>query len=358
MAGGEARWESPAQRLGGALRALQQSSGRTLRSLEAEVAISDSSLSRYLRGTTVPPWATVRDLCRALGGDPADYRTLWEAAGRSQSPAGTGERLAPPAPTPAAEPVPPGYAGPECAPARRPEPEPGPARRPEREPRPARRPEAEPRPGHAPEPDPRPDPGLARDPERGPGPLPQPGPEHAPRRTRRFLRSRRAVGLAGVLTGAALGSALTALVLAPSAPGSGPGPEARNGAGAQRAAAAPAAGRLLVNRSTGACLDDSLDARLRGYVCNALSYQRWTVRTGEDGTSSLRNHATGGCLAQGGSGPVTAACGTSGAQKWKVTALPDDAMEVRNAVTGDCLDDGPTGLRTVACGRTAAQKWA
>ncbi|MFE5486126.1 RICIN domain-containing protein [Streptomyces sp. NPDC056527] len=76
--------EDPARALGRALRELQRRSGCTLRSLETTVRISDSSLSRYFRGTTVPPWATVRDLCKALGGDPADYRSLWEAADRSQ----------------------------------------------------------------------------------------------------------------------------------------------------------------------------------------------------------------------------------------------------------------------------------
>ncbi|MFI9240473.1 helix-turn-helix domain-containing protein [Streptomyces sp. NPDC053079] len=83
MAGGDESG-TPAQRLGVALRALQRRSGRTLRSLESEVPISDSSLSRYFQGRTVPPWAAVRDLCRALGADPAEYRALWEAADRSQ----------------------------------------------------------------------------------------------------------------------------------------------------------------------------------------------------------------------------------------------------------------------------------
>ncbi|MFF5427937.1 MULTISPECIES: RICIN domain-containing protein [unclassified Streptomyces] len=76
--------QQPARALGRALRDLQRRSGCTLRSLETRVRISDSSLSRYFRGATVPPWATVRDLCVALGGDPADYRTLWEAADRGQ----------------------------------------------------------------------------------------------------------------------------------------------------------------------------------------------------------------------------------------------------------------------------------
>jgi transcriptional regulator with XRE-family HTH domain len=73
-----------ARRLGEALRALQRSSGRTLRALETQVRISDSSLSRYFRGETVPPWPVVRDLCRALEADPSAYRALWEAADRDR----------------------------------------------------------------------------------------------------------------------------------------------------------------------------------------------------------------------------------------------------------------------------------
>ncbi|MFJ8593473.1 helix-turn-helix domain-containing protein [Streptomyces sp. NPDC093598] len=69
-----------ARKLGDALRSLQRRSGRPLRSLEAQVRISDSSLSRYFRGETVPTWPVVRELCRALGADPAEYRALWEAA--------------------------------------------------------------------------------------------------------------------------------------------------------------------------------------------------------------------------------------------------------------------------------------
>lgn len=88
MAEGQGGGVVPAEQLGMALRDLQQRSGRTLRSLESEVLISDSSLSRYLRGSTVPPWATVSDLCRVLGADPIEYRALWEAADGCQSAAG------------------------------------------------------------------------------------------------------------------------------------------------------------------------------------------------------------------------------------------------------------------------------
>jgi hypothetical protein len=52
--------------------------------LESRVRISDSSLSRYFRGETVPVWPVVRDLCRAMGADPAEYRALWEAADRTR----------------------------------------------------------------------------------------------------------------------------------------------------------------------------------------------------------------------------------------------------------------------------------
>ncbi|MFH9402691.1 helix-turn-helix domain-containing protein [Streptomyces sp. NPDC017638] len=78
-----------ARRLGEALRALQRNSGRTLRALETQVRISDSSLSRYFRGETVPPWPVVRDLCRALGADTSVYWALWETAdrGRLEEPA-------------------------------------------------------------------------------------------------------------------------------------------------------------------------------------------------------------------------------------------------------------------------------
>ncbi|MEV5986429.1 helix-turn-helix transcriptional regulator [Streptomyces sp. NPDC052051] len=80
MTGQPSDQRAAARKLGDALRSLQQQSGRPLRSLEAEVRISDSSLSRYFRGETVPAWPVVRDLCRALGAEPAEYRAMWEAA--------------------------------------------------------------------------------------------------------------------------------------------------------------------------------------------------------------------------------------------------------------------------------------
>ncbi|WP_269853832.1 helix-turn-helix domain-containing protein [Streptomyces sp. RPT161] len=68
------------QALGQALRAMHQLSGRTLRAVERDVSISDSTLSRYFRGQAVPAWPTVEKICAALGGDPASIRQLWTAA--------------------------------------------------------------------------------------------------------------------------------------------------------------------------------------------------------------------------------------------------------------------------------------
>ncbi len=78
MTGQQPDPRAAARELGAALRSLQQQSGRPLRSLEAAVRVSDSSLSRYFRGETVPPWPVVRDLCRALQADPVPFRVLWE----------------------------------------------------------------------------------------------------------------------------------------------------------------------------------------------------------------------------------------------------------------------------------------
>lgn len=84
MTGARPERDEAVRNLANALRALQQKSGCTLRGLETQVRISDSSLSRYLRGESVPVWPVVRDLCRAMGADPAEYRAVWEAADRSR----------------------------------------------------------------------------------------------------------------------------------------------------------------------------------------------------------------------------------------------------------------------------------
>ncbi|MEU9717751.1 RICIN domain-containing protein [Streptomyces sp. NPDC047976] len=253
---------SPGQQLGGALRALQQRSGRTLRSLESEVMISDSSLSRYLRGSTVPPWNTVRDLCRALGADPAEYRALWEAADRSQ-----------------------------------------------------------------------------------PAPPPAPPPRAAP-----WSRGRWTWPAGAALAGLLLGAGLCRLFLWPPEPAP---EEPRAGA----AAASNDVVRIFVNRSTGSCLDHSLDQGLRSFPPNGMSYQRWTFHPLPDGTGTLRNHATGACLEGDDTGLSARSCGKSPSQRWKVTAWADASVEVRSAGTGQCLDDGPGGLRARPCDRSDRQKW-
>ncbi len=62
------------------LRALREKSHRSLRELQHATFASDSSLSRYLSGRTVPPWQVVEALCRLGGRDPAELRATWERA--------------------------------------------------------------------------------------------------------------------------------------------------------------------------------------------------------------------------------------------------------------------------------------
>lgn len=289
-----------ARRLGGALRALQQRSGRTLRSLEEQVRISDSSLSRYFRGDTVPPWPVVRDVCRALGGDPTEFRALWEAADRSRP-------EPPPAPSPEAD-----------AP-------------------------SAPAPGRI---------AAVRARLTGRWAFATAG-AVAGLLTGVVvavltLQSTPSGPAAG--TGASTGS-------------SGQAPAAEGSVRAEEASAdAPKpveATRILVSRATGNCLDDSLDKGLRSYACNGMPYQWWTVNRSTDGGRQLRNHATGKCLDDGGKGLRTVPCGAAPSQRWLFVAGADEAVGVRNTVTGRCLaDHSRPGLRALRCASTRHQKWA
>ncbi|MFB6907447.1 helix-turn-helix domain-containing protein [Streptomyces bacillaris] len=310
MAAGAAP-EDAARRLGAELRALQQRSGRTLRDLETRVRISDSSLSRYFRGSTVPPWSTVRDLCRALGADPIAYRTLWEAADRCR-----------PETPPPPEPQEPSQHRPPVAPA----------------------PAAPATPAAVTEP---------------PGPPPRSRPWYrltGPGRSGRWLPA-----TAGGVAGAVLGSLLTwSLLLPPDTPAA---PAGTTGTVSDRTAAEGGPGpsntsRIFVSRATGACLDHSLDHHLRTYACNGLSYQRWTAQKLPDGTHRLRNHATGACLDHGGKGLRAVDCSASATQKWSFTTWPDESVEVRIAAGAECLDDSVAlGLRALPCTGSSRQKW-
>ncbi|POG44768.1 hypothetical protein BV881_25170 [Streptomyces sp. ZL-24] len=310
MAAGAAP-EDAARRLGAELRALQQRSGRTLRDLETRVRISDSSLSRYFRGSTVPPWSTVRDLCRALGADPIAYRTLREAADRSLP-----EPPPPPEPQELSQPQPPVTPAP-AAPAT---------------------------------------PATVTEP---PGPPPRTRPWYrltGPGRSGRWVPA-----TAGGVAGAVLGSLLTwSLLLPPDTPAA---PAGTTGTVSDRTAAEGGPGpsntsRIFVSRATGACLDHSLDHHLRTYACNGLSYQRWTAQKLPDGTHRLRNHATGACLDHGGKVLRAVDCSASATQKWSFTTWPDESVEVRSAAGAECLDDSVAlGLRALPCTGSSRQKW-
>ncbi|WP_024758314.1 helix-turn-helix domain-containing protein [Streptomyces exfoliatus] len=302
--------QEPARALGRALRDLQRRSGRTLRDLETTVRISDSSLSRYFLGSTVPPWSTVRDLCKALGGDPSEYRHLWEAADHSQrkpvrrQPAESGGPVAAGGPVTARAPA-------EGA-------------------------------------------GTEETSEAGDGDGPSDGaPPEAARRRLSPRRKHVAWAVAGAVIGLAIGAA-GAVLLRPQAPASGGAAPA----GAQGASAASDVPRIFVSRATGACLDDSLDQGTRSFACNGMSYQRWNMHTTADGGTQLRNHATGECLDHLPGGLATTACGASASQRWTVTARDDVAVEVRSTTARRCLADSAGGLRVLPCDGTTQQKWA
>lgn len=74
----------PDTQLTAALRALRDQSGLTLRQLESVANASDSALSRYLSGRTLPPWPVVEALCRAAGREPRSLRSLWLEAERGR----------------------------------------------------------------------------------------------------------------------------------------------------------------------------------------------------------------------------------------------------------------------------------
>ncbi|MEW2615344.1 RICIN domain-containing protein [Streptomyces sp. NPDC047880] len=120
----------------------------------------------------------------------------------------------------------------------------------------------------------------------------------------------------------------------------------------------PPTTQIFINRSTGSCLDDSLDYGLRSYKCNHLPYQWWTLRTLSDGTRQIRNQATARCIADTRTGLRIQDCTVSSAQHWTIDAGGDDAITLKNAVTGHCLDDSTAGLRTLPCADTHHQKWA
>ncbi|MDV5143841.1 ricin-type beta-trefoil lectin domain protein [Streptomyces sp. SBC-4] len=319
--------QEPARALGRALRDLQRRSGRTLRDLETSVRISDSSLSRYFLGVTVPPWTTVRDLCEALDGDPSAYRHLWEAADRSQRKPVRRQQVQGVEPVQGGEPV----QGVE------------PVR--DGEPVPDARPPSEPPQG---------------EPVRDTGTEAAAAPP-VPARRWFSVRSRHTVwALAGAVIGLVIGAASTALV-EPRSPASGDdAPTAPHSAhGTQGASAARADDpRIFVSRATGACLDDSLDKGTRSFACNGMSYQRWTVRTTQDGGTQLRNHATGECLDHLPGGLSTTPCGPSASQRWTVSADDDAAVEIRSTTARRCLADSAGGLRVSPCDGTTRQKWA
>ncbi|MGW9068039.1 RICIN domain-containing protein [Streptomyces yangpuensis] len=294
---GTGRHVTAARRLGDALRARQQRSGMTLRDLEQRALVSDSSLSRYFRGSTVPPWTVVRDICRAMDTDPDGYRALWEAADRAQSRppsgpaadvgAGTdGEAAAAPSaviPSPARE-APGGTAEPLASP------------------------EA---------------PLVARQ-AAAPG----------GRRGRGGV-ARWGWTAAGFVAGLVVGVGGTVLLEESPAPGTA---------------------RVFRNKAAETCLDDSVEG-LRSWPCNGLHYQEWEFRPHRSGPGDLRNRATGACLDGGGTAPRARSCDGSTHQDWTVTGREDGTLQLRNLATGACLEAGAAALTARTCDGSDPQRW-
>jgi transcriptional regulator with XRE-family HTH domain len=74
--------DTAAGRLASRLRELRKQTGRSLKDLEAELHVSDSSLSRYFSGQSVPPWPVVEQLAGLAGQDADELRDLWQQAGQ------------------------------------------------------------------------------------------------------------------------------------------------------------------------------------------------------------------------------------------------------------------------------------
>lgn len=91
----------PQDVLAARLRLIQELSGRGVRALARDTGLSSSSLSRYLSGQTVPPWAAVIDLCRLVRRDPRPLRALWERAAQPlPAPPRSSRHVQPPGPPP------------------------------------------------------------------------------------------------------------------------------------------------------------------------------------------------------------------------------------------------------------------
>jgi transcriptional regulator with XRE-family HTH domain len=77
---GATETRDPRERLAERLRGLRGATGLSLKDLEGRTHASDSSLSRYLSGKSVPPWSVVVALCELADEDPSGVRRLWECA--------------------------------------------------------------------------------------------------------------------------------------------------------------------------------------------------------------------------------------------------------------------------------------
>jgi hypothetical protein len=116
-------------------------------------------------------------------------------------------------------------------------------------------------------------------------------------------------------------------------------------------------GFLFQNGNTGLCIDDSSQFGLRGFGCNAPSYnngfQSWIIFQDSAGNWQLQNEHTGLCIDDSSQFglrgfPCNGPSYNNGFQKW----IPHGNFpyQLQNANTGLCIDDSSQfGLRGFPC---------
>ncbi|MEV0274940.1 RICIN domain-containing protein [Streptomyces sp. NPDC050610] len=112
------------------------------------------------------------------------------------------------------------------------------------------------------------------------------------------------------------------------------------------------------NMATGSCLDDS-NYGLRGFGCNGLNFQQWSIHVWNDGTRQIKNVNTNRCLYDDGVTLATRPCNNSPQQSWWITHHRADSISFQSQATNKCLDDSQYGLRTIGCagGSNDHQLW-
>lgn len=147
-------------------------------------------------------------------------------------------------------------------------------------------------------------------------------------------------------------------------------PGAASGAARGPAAFAPEGGivqdgtYVLVNASTGRCLDDSVAYGLRTFVCNNQSFQQWRLHgLNEAGTLwTLTNLNTHRCVDDSVAYHLRSfGCNNQAFQRFWVGADSRTGTPIawfQNQTTTGCMNDDPrVGLQSAGCDGRNTEKW-